>query len=172
MADLDALSMGTQAAQTAVPAVLLESFARNGRVNIAVLDALTPADLALSDGPGGNSVADLLAHMAGFRRGWLSRLSPGHAEALAEVTPDTDLDRLGLAFTQGDQAALRAVQVAVAEARPFELAYPTDPAHFLLHAMIHDAHHRGQIMTLLRQHGRTAEQLDGLEEATWPIWRE
>ena len=54
--------------------LLLESFKRNGRVNQALLDALTPADFALSDGRGGWTVWTVekhLRHMAGFRLGWL-----------------------------------------------------------------------------------------------------
>lgn len=155
-----------------LPNLLLESFWRNGRVNAAVLDALTPPDLALSGGPGGNGVGELLAHMAGFRKGWLGRVSPAHAEELTQVGAEAGLDALRAAFTTGDQAALVAVRAASDEGRAFEPAYASDPAHFLLHTLIHDSHHRGQIMTLLRQNGRTAEQMDALEEATWPIWRE
>jgi uncharacterized damage-inducible protein DinB len=153
-------------------AVLLDSFSRNGRVNAALLSALTPPDLALSDGPEGNGVGELLAHMAGFRRGWLGRVSSSHAEHLAKVEDDAGLDELKAAFTAGDQAVLDAVQAAYSQDTKFERAYVSDPAHFLLHTLIHDSHHRGQIMTLLRQNGRNAEQMEALEEATWPIWRE
>ncbi|WP_424951990.1 DinB family protein [Deinococcus sp.] len=162
---------------TGLPALLIESFARNGRVNSAVLAALTPADLALSDGPESNSVGELLAHMAGFRRGWLENISPPHAEGLSKVEDDADLDTLRAAFTAGDVSALKAVQEALAEGQVFddpwkEGAYASNPAHFLQHAIVHDSHHRGQIATLLRQSGWTKERLEGLEEATWPVWRE
>ena len=153
-------------------AVLLDSFSRNGRVNAALLGALTPPDLALEDGPDGNSVGELLAHMVGFRRGWLGRVSPPYAEHLAKVEDAAGLDELKAAFTAGDQAVLDAVQAAYSQGTKFERAYVSDTAHFLLHTLIHDSHHRGQIMTLLRQNGRNAEQMEALEEATWPIWRE
>lgn len=42
----------------------------------------------------------------------------------------------------------------------------------MLLSIVHDAHHRGQIMALLRQSGRGAEERERLEQATWPIWRE
>ena len=155
-----------------VDAILVESFARNGRVNSALISALSPADLALEDAPEGNSVGELLAHMAGFRRGWLSRISPAHAEPLTEVKDAAGLDELKAAFAAGDEAALHAVREAYSQGTRFETAYASDPAHFLLHTLIHDSHHRGQIMTLLRQSGRNAEQMESLEEATWPIWRE
>ncbi|WP_407571095.1 DinB family protein [Deinococcus altitudinis] len=158
-------------------ALLLESFSRNGRVNAAMLAALTPSDLALEDGPEGNSIGELLAHMAGFRRGWLENISPPHAEGLSKVNDAADAQTLGAAFSAGDAAALKAVQDALAEGRAFadpwkEGVYASDPAHFLQHTIVHDSHHRGQIAALLRQSGWTKERLESLEEATWPIWRE
>ncbi|WP_407539600.1 DinB family protein [Deinococcus radiomollis] len=160
-----------------LPALLAESFARNGRVNAALLAALSPADLSLEDGPEGNSIDELLAHMAGFRRGWLENISPPHAEGLSKVNDDADAAALGNAFSAGDAAALKAVQDALAEGRAFadpwkEGAYASNPAHFLQHTIVHDSHHRGQIASLLRRSGWPKERLEQLEEATWPIWRE
>ena len=160
-----------------LPALLAESFARNGRVNAALLAALSPADLSLEDGPEGNSIGELLAHMAGFRRGWLENISPPHAEGLSKVNDDADAAALGNAFSAGDAAALKAVQDALAEGRAFadpwkEGAYASNPAHFLQHTIVHDSHHRGQIASLLRRSGWPKERLEQLEEATWPIWRE
>jgi uncharacterized damage-inducible protein DinB len=154
-----------------VPDLLVESFARNGWVNAAMLDALNPADLALEDAPEGNSIGELLAHMAGFRRGWLENISPPHAEGLSKVDKVADLDTLRVAFASGDAAALKAVYDALQDGRSFGGAYQSNPAHFLQHTIVHDSHHRGQITTLLRQSGWTKERLEALEEATWPVWR-
>ena len=163
-------------AVSTVPELLLESFARNGRVNAALLDALSAADLALEDAPEGNSVGELLVHMAGFRQGWLVNISPPHAEGLTKVEDDADLDTLRAAFASGDAAALKAVQDALQEGQVFEDpwkegAYQSNPAHFLQHTIVHDSHYRGQIATLLRQNDWTKERLEKLEEATWPVWR-
>ncbi|GBF05487.1 putative DinB family protein [Deinococcus aerius] len=164
-----------------LPAVLLESFQRNGRVNAAMLDAITEADLDLSDGQGGMSVGQHLEHLAGMRRYWVGRVSPAHAEAMTFTTQEADQRfwtvtlspaELREAFSQGDAAALEAVQSAYAEGRSFTGVYESDPAHFLQHTIVHDAHHRGQVMNLLRRGGRSLEQMDALEQATWPIWKE
>lgn len=164
-----------------VPAVLLESFRRNGRVNAALLDAITRADLDLSDGQGGMSIGQHLEHLAGMRKYWLGRVSPAHAEAITFTTQEGDQRfwevtlspaELRAAFEQGDAAALEAVQSASAGGRGFSGVYESDPAHFLQHIIVHDSHHRGQVMNLLRRGGRSLEQMDALERATWPVWKE
>jgi uncharacterized damage-inducible protein DinB len=168
--------------------LLLESFRRNGRVNQMLLDALTPADFGLSDGQGGWTLERHLRHMAGFRVGWLCNLSREHAGPLLDPTQkDADgdpqwrwqgspPDELAAAFSAGDEAALKAVQAHLASGEPFadpwnEGGYRSNPAHFLQHTIVHDSHHRGQIMSLLRQGGRTKEQMDALDDH-WAIWRE
>lgn len=162
-------------------ALLLASFSRNGRVNEAVLDAVAETDLASADGQGGWSVGQHLGHQAYFRYEWLSFISPPHAKDLPLVISGDEpniylttqnLSEIKQAFSAGDVAALQAVESAIGEDRSFEGAYESHPAHFLQHILIHDAHHRGQVMSLLRENGRTPEQMAELERATWPVWRE
>ena len=169
-----------------LPDLLLESVRRNGRVNAAVLESLSDDDLDLSDGRGGWTVGQHLGHLANFRKDWLSNISPPHAAELPDVLrraesgfelTTRDLGELATAFTAGDEAAIRAVRDALQEDRAFddpwnEGAYQSHPAHFLQHIVVHDSHHRGQIMSLLRRGGRSPEQMSELEEATWPTWRE
>ena len=166
---------------TMLDALLVESFARNGRVNAAMLDAMSPADLDIKSAGGGWNLGQHVGHLAEFRYGWLSHISPAHAEGLPSVADGEEsqpvlttrnLAELGKAFEAGDSAALEAVQAATSEGCNFKGAYESHPAHFLQHIIVHDSHHRGQIMSLLRQSGRSAEQIKALEEATWPVWRE
>ena len=161
--------------------LLLESFSRNSRVNEIVLDEITERDLALSDGQGGWSVGQHLGHLAEFRYGWLSFISPQHAKDISSVVEgDTQgfhltaqsSNELKQAFTAGDAAALQAVTSALDEGRSFAGAYKSHPAHFLQHIIVHDSHHRGQIVSLLRQGGWAREQLSVLDDATWSIWNE
>ncbi|MFC4640440.1 DinB family protein [Deinococcus hohokamensis] len=168
--------------------LLLESFRRNARVNAALLSALTPTDFELSDGRGGWTVERHLRHMAGFRVGWLWNLARDYADPLLDHTQkDADGDpqwrwqnsppaELGEAFAAGDDAAVKAVQAHLASGEPFadpwkEGAYASNPAHFLQHTIVHDSHHRGQVMSLLRLGGRTPEEMDALDNH-WAIWRE
>lgn len=161
--------------------LVLESFARNGRVNRAVLATLEMSELEIDDGAGGWNIGQLLAEMAEFRYGWLKRVSPRHAESVPSVADgdETDfwltvksIDELQEGFDASDAAVREAVVSAVNEGRKFQGAYESHPSHFLQHAIVHDSHHRGQIMTLLRQAGRSAEAREQLEQETWAIWRE
>ena len=161
-------------------ALLLESFDRNARVNEAVLSAISESDLTFSDEQGGWNIGQHLGHLAEFRRNWLRFISPPHAENIPSVVENDknphlttqNLDEIKQAFSAGDAAALKAVMSALEENRSFEGAYKSHPAHFLQHIIVHDSHHRGQILSLLRQGGWTREQLGALDDATWTIWNE
>ncbi len=161
--------------------LLLESSSRNSRVNEVILSTITEKDLILADGQGGWSVGQHLGHLAEFRYGWLNFISPQHAKDIPSVVEGDaqdfhlaaqSLDELKGSFAAGDAAALQAVTDALEEGRLFEGAYNSHPAHFLQHIIVHDAHHRGQVVSLLRRGGWTREQLDALDDATWSIWNE
>lgn len=166
--------------------LLLETFHRNARVNGFLLGHLTTEDFSLSDGKGGDTVLQLLSHMASSRGGWLLEmgLSPEHALELKKLAGHVSLwewqasdpAEVQAMLAAGDRAVVNAVQTHVRAGEPFAdpyaaTAFPSNPAHFLLYIVIHDSHHRGQIMSLLRINGRSKEQMDELD-AHWAIWRE
>jgi len=161
-------------------ALVLESFDRNARVNRALLATLTLEDLNHEDGVGGFSIGQHLADIVSFRPDWLSRVSPRHAERVPNVIDESSptwlgiesIDQLQAAFEAGDAALRDAVVDAVNEGRSFEGVYESHPAHLLQHCIVHDSHHRGQVLALLRQAGRPEAERMELEEQTWPIWRE
>lgn len=159
---------------------ILLAFERNSRVNAAMLAGIDDNDLAFA-AAGSWSIGKHLCHLASFRYGWLTVVSPEHAGTLTPIieyreddfTPLAQhVDEISNAFRDGDAAVLAAVNLALAEGRRFDKAYGSHPTGFLVHVLIHDAHHRGQVMSLLRQSGRTKHDMELLEEASWPIWRE
>lgn len=169
-----------------IPDLLLESFRRNARVNGFLLDHLTTEDFSLSDGKGGDTVLQLLSHMASSRGGWLLEmgLSPEHAVELKKLAGHASLwewqasdpAEVRAMLTAGDRAVVNAVQAHVRAGEPFAdpyaaTAFPSSPAHFLPYIVIHDSHHRGQIVALMRQSGRSKQQMDKLEEL-WDILRQ
>lgn len=160
-------------------ALILESFDRNSRVTRATLATLTMADLEYGNQHGGFNIGQHLADIVEFRPGWLSRVSPSHAVGIPDVNGDTptwltvaSIAELQATFDAGDAAVKAAVIDAVNEGRSFTGAYASHPAHFLQHCIVHDSHHRGQVLALLRQAGRPADVREALEEESWAVWRE
>jgi uncharacterized damage-inducible protein DinB len=160
---------------------LLEAFARNGEVNAALLAALDDDDLLVDDGRGGRSIGVQLGHLAESRWYWLSRVAPAHADGIPSVLEAdeaelrltaTSVREIAAALAAGDAAALAAVREALSTGRSFAGAYESDPTMCLLHTIVHDAHHRGQVVNLLRSRGRrSGAELEALDGAIWPIWR-
>jgi uncharacterized damage-inducible protein DinB len=162
-------------------ALLHESFKRNGRVNEVLLNTLSEADLMVSDEQGSWSVGQHLGHVAGCRYGWLRYHLKVHVEEIPSlvagaenvwVAATTSVGEVRQALSMGDEAAVKAVMGALDEGRSFEGDYRSHPAHFLQHVLVHDAHHRGQVMSLLRKSGRTFEQMEELNDAMWSVWLE
>ena len=162
--------------------VVLDSFDRNSRVNEIILDTLEERELDLDDGAGGWNVRMHLAHLAEFRRDWLSWVASEFAAGLPQVAEydqdegmrllQGDLHVIRAALKAGDEAVRAAVINRIESGRSLDGAYGTHPAHFLQHTIVHDSHHRGHLMGLLRRGGRTPQQMGQLEDATWSIWNE
>lgn len=161
--------------------LLLEAFRRNARVNEALLDMLSPSDLSFSDGQGGMSIGEHLEHLIGGRKLYLNRVGSRHATDITTTTNEGDhphwtltlsLSQMRAAFVQGDQAIIQAVQDAVKGEETFQRYFASHPAHLLTLMLVHDAGHRAQLTTLLRQNGGTEEDLDALAADIWPVWRE
>lgn len=162
--------------------LLFLAFERNSRVNATLLAGLGQRDLPFQVGNAW-SILEHLTHLIAARQQWITEVSPAHARNLTPRVTYTedeqqfdpllaDLDQIADALRQGDAAAQAAVEAALTEARQFSDYYRTDPTDFLIHILVHDAHHRGHIMGLLRQAGRTREELSRLDELSWPVWRE
>lgn len=165
---------------TTDPTLVFDAFDRNGEVNAALLDALADADLHVPDGRGGWTVGQHLGHLAEFRFGWLSYIAPAHAQGIPSVVDGDEADfvltvsaveDLAEAFRAGDLAARAAVRERLAAGSSFERVYVSHPTTFLIHTVVHDAHHRGQVLGLLRAAGKPRPWLDAVDDATWSVWR-
>lgn len=137
--------------------VLTDAVEANVRANDALARHLTVDMMAAVTPGGGFTVAQHLAHMAGATKFWLSQLDDGASAPLPDLydtadevnfVADTDPARVG--------AALRATWLATlpvvlrADGRG-SLPHPS-AAQFLMHMLVHDAHHRGQVLLALKTH--------------------
>ena len=149
----------------------------NARVNHELLNHLTEEMLDAQTPGGENSVAQHLAHMAGVMKDWGSRLDaqldtlPDLYNAEADTyfsdtfIAEKNLARVRDVMTETEQAVLEVVQ-SKPEGDRGTLPHPSAAA-FLIHMMIHDAHHRGQILLALK----TAGYLLPDEDRFWGPWK-
>ena len=134
-----------------------------------MLEARTPG--------GGYSVAQHLAHIIGVTKYRGVQLNEGletlpdlftlrdglNEEEPQAFVPETDLARIKDVLAQ----TATAVQKAVAERNTGTSPYPSADA-YLIHMMVHDAHHRGQILLALKTSGYSLPD----EDAMWQPWKD
>jgi uncharacterized damage-inducible protein DinB len=133
-----------------------------------MLDAQTPG--------GGYTVAQHLAHMTQVIKYWGSLRDAGFADLpdlyfdynpeTQDFKAETDLGKVQAAMTQTWAQALEAPDVAEPSGESVEPPHPTTDA-YLLHMMVHDAHHRGQILLALKTAGHPLPD----EDLMWGPWR-
>ena len=149
----------------------------NLKVNQILLGHLTPEMLRARTPGGGFSVAQHLAHIVGVTKHRGVQLDEGletlpnlftlredlDEEDSQALIPETDLARIKDVLAQ----TAAAVQEAVAEGNIGTSPYSSADA-YLIHMMVHDAHHRGQILLALKTSGYPLPD----EDAMWQPWKE
>ncbi|AFZ68134.1 hypothetical protein Deipe_2669 [Deinococcus peraridilitoris DSM 19664] len=144
----------------------------NAEVNDRLLAHLTPEMLPAVTPGGGFLVAQHLAHMAEVTKCWTSLLDqdavrdvPDLYETQAqEFVAETDLSRTWEVLGRTRNATWQALQ----EARGVGNLPHAPTAQFLTHLLVHDAHHRGQILLALKVSGHPLPA----DEALWAPWRD
>lgn len=150
-----------------------EVWQANNQVNTNLLEHLTQ-EMMLAETPGGGmTVAEHLAHMTGTLGYWIELLGPGLMRSvprLYDIIDDefvayTDLELFRERMAPTRDAALDAA-AAVPEGKTGTAPHLSAEA-VLLHMLVHDAHHRGQILLALKTSGFELPS----EEALWLRWR-
>lgn len=153
----------------------------NTRVNGVLLAHLTPEMLEAQTPGGGYTVARHLAHVINTVQYWGSLRDKARFEALpsailarneatGDVSVEHDLARIAEVWRETGATALDA---AASEPEgttlpPGEWESPhATPDAFLIHMMVHDAHHRGQMLLALKTNGHSLPD----EDAVWGPWR-
>jgi uncharacterized damage-inducible protein DinB len=152
---------------------VVDAWHSNQRINQALLSHLNAEMLALQTPGGGMTIAQHLAHLCESLKYWASYVD---REGLA-VLPDLydpaieddfvvsmDLAEIQQVFERTSALVLRVAQQAqhknVLPHKSLEL--------FLIHMMVHDAHHRGQILLTLKLAGEALPDEDSL----WQPWKD
>ena len=154
----------------AVSQTTKESWQISEQMNRVLLEYLTP-DMLLAQTPGkGYSVAQHLAHMTEAKKFWGSMLNENVSELPnlsddrnGEFIAETNLAQIKDVFRQTHKTILESAESASDKGK---LPYPSIDV-YLTHLMVHDAHHRGQILLALK----TASYPLPNEGTLWDVWR-
>lgn len=143
----------------------------NLRINRALLDHLEPELLSAQTPGGGFTVAQHLAEIVDAVKGWGTRFDQGRLAPLPDLydpkaetfVAETDLARIVEVMEQTYEAALEAAEAA----REMGDSPHASPDAYLIHMMVHDAHHRGQILLALKTNGQPLPD----EDRMWGPWK-
>lgn len=148
-----------------------EAWQINEGMNQVLLEYLTPEMLTVRTPSGDWSVAGYLAHLAASKKWWGSHIDEGQAgslpnlydETTGKIVSETNLARIKDVFEQTSKTILETVERA---ANRGKLPYPSTDV-YLIHQMVHDAHHRGQILLALKTAGYTPPDDDDFWGGWW-----
>jgi uncharacterized damage-inducible protein DinB len=147
-------------------AALLRAYSANARINQYLVQQLDPAVWhAPPPGPKTRTIAALVAHLHNCGLRYLERTAPGFP-----VPAELDRRRVTRAQAARALAAKRKAVLAIVGGALEDdgriVGFPHDAAGYLMYYMIHDAHHRGQIVLQARLLGHpiTQETMIGMWE--------
>lgn len=156
----------------AISQCVKEAWQINEGMNKILLEFLTPEMLAVQRPSKDWSVAGYLAHLAGSKKWWGTHLNKEEVERLPDLyyktgetfTAEKDLGKIKAVFEQTSKTILESAEKATHKG---ELPYPSLDV-YLIQQMIHDGHHRGQILLTLRTAGYTPPGDDDFWGGWWP----
>ena len=150
--------------------VVLDSWDKNNRILVNLLDALPEGGLQARAMPTSPSVAEMFTHIHYVRLIFLSEDVPDFTiqlperEWFAEQSPE----RMKEELNRSAKAVRDAVENCIRAGRQMEVHYD-HPLLFLQHMIWHEGYHHGQIKLALKAVGRPlADQEIG--RATWDVW--
>lgn len=133
---------------------LLETWEIHNRINLYVLDAITPEGLKAQSPAKGRTVGELFAHLHNVRLMWLKAAAPDLLQGLEKVekTAAGKKDLLHKSLADSGKAINDLVSKSLEAGGKVKGFKPHAPA-FVGYLISHESHHRGQMVLLLKQAG-------------------
>jgi uncharacterized damage-inducible protein DinB len=138
---------------------LTETFCINNRVNLYLLEAIPELHLAdVYPGAKGRCVGKQWAHLHDVRLMWLKASAPALMAGLAKLEEAEALNKKALAKALIQSG--KAIELLLEQAAPTGKIKGFKPhaTAFLGYLLAHEAHHRGQIMVILKQSGHMVDK--------------
>ncbi len=149
---------------------LLDSWDRNNRILVNLLEALPEGSLEVRAVDGSPSVGEMFAHLRYVRLVFISEDAPEFTRALPEKEWESPRDPKQLRAMLNDSARTvkEAVEGRLRAGRDMDEHYD-HPLLFLQHMIWHEGYHHGQIKLALKLAGHPVnDELVG--PVTWGIW--
>jgi uncharacterized damage-inducible protein DinB len=148
-----------------------EAWQANDSVNKVLLEYLTPDMLEVQTPDKNWSVAGYLAHLAESKKWWGTHLDKEKVNDLPSLfskagetfIAEKNLEQIKDVFEQTSKTILETAERADNKGKLPYLSIDV----YLIHQMVHDAHHRGQILLLLRTAGYTPPSDDDFWGGWW-----
>lgn len=153
-----------------INSMVREAWLANNKVNKVFLEHLTPEMLSIQTPAGGYTIAQHLADMSNAAKYWLSKLENANINAIGnlydenaeEFIAEMNLERIRQVFQETTDVILKELENADAS----QLVHKSIES-YMIHMLVHDAHHRGQILVTLKVTGHNIPE----EDAVWMPWK-
>lgn len=145
---------------------LIEAWHTSNRITMYLLDAIPEEHYGCKSPSGGRSVGEQFAHMHKARMMWLKASAGKQTESLVDIPKGTEinLELLKMALNGSADAIVEMVRQREAKQKQVS-GFKAPNTHFLSYLIAHEAHHRGQIMLILKLAGHPVDK--GVAYGMW-----
>lgn len=146
---------------------ILEAWATNQRINVLLLDAISPEGLACTlSTRGGRSVARQMAHVHNVRIYQLDARAKDLAKGLEKFATKDEPSRTRLkrALNASSKRIARFLKDS-ADGKPKRRCFRKGVVPFLGYLISHESHHRGNILLTLKQCGHAPDK-----DVRYKVW--
>ncbi len=136
---------------------LIESWEINNRINLYLLDSLAEEHLLAVAASKGRNTGEQFAHIHNVRLMWLKAAAPALLEGQTKIDKgELSKEMLSKALCESSTAMSALLQQGFATGKV--KGFKPHPAAFFAYILAHEAHHRGQIMLIVKQAGHRVNQ--------------